>query len=336
MICIAPMMGWTDRHQRYLVRQLSRHVPVYTEMLAPEAILRGDAERYLRYHPAEHPVVFQLGGHDPGSLAAASKRIAEAGYDEVNFNCGCPSHKGSSRRFGAHLMKEPQLVAECLAAMAESGLPVSIKCRTGIDHDDSYEHLTNFVQTVRCDKLIVHARKAWLKGLSTRANRQVPPLQYDLVHRLKRDFPEKTIIINGAITEWSQAREHLRHVDGVMVGRRAYNDPMWLATVDRDFYAETAPPPTSVEVLRRLIPYLEAELERGTPLRHVARHLHGVYQQGRGARVWRIRVAQVEADRKSAIPNFEALIDLLETLTAEDRPSFGCPDLPPLRDRLAG
>jgi len=326
MICIAPMMGWTDRHQRYLVRQLSRHAPVCTEMLAPEAILRGDAERYLRYHPAEHPVVFQLGGHEPEALAAASRRIAEAGYDEVNFNCGCPSKKGSSRRFGAHLMKEPQLVAECLAAMAESGLPVSIKCRTGIDHDDSYEHLASFVETVRCDRLIVHARKAWLNGLSTRENRQVPPLQYDLVYRLKRDFPEKTIIINGGITEWAEAREHLRHVDGVMVGRRAYNDPLWLATVDRDFYGSPEAPPTAVQVLRRLLPYLEEELSRGTPLRAVARHLHGVYQQGRGARAWRVSVAQLESNQRSALANFQALIELLETLTSQDRPSFGCPD----------
>lgn len=326
MICIAPMMGWTDRHQRYLVRQISRHAPVCTEMLAPEAILRGDAERYLRYHPSEHPVVFQLGGHDPEMLAAASRRIAEAGFDEVNFNCGCPSQKGATRLFGAHLMKEPQLVRECLAAMAEAGLPVSIKCRIGVDHQDSYEELARFVDTVACPKVIVHARKAWLKGLSTRANRQVPPLQYDYVHRLKRDFPATTIIINGAITEWSQAHEHLRHVDGVMVGRRAYNDPLWLATVDRDFFGSPEPPPSAVEILRRLLPYLEEELARGTPLRAVARHLHGVYQQGRGARVWRMTVAQLEADRRSAVANFQKLIDLLEKLTSAERPSFGCPD----------
>ncbi len=326
MICIAPMMGWTDRHQRFLARQLSRHAPVYTEMLAPEAILRGDTQRYLRYHPEEHPVVFQLGGHQPDLLYRAALAIKAAGYDEVNFNCGCPSTKGATRLFGAHLMKEPQLVAECLAALAESGLPVSIKCRTGVDDLDSYDYLTGFVQQIKCRRLIIHARKAWLKGLSTRANRQVPPLQYDLVYRLKRDFPDHTIILNGGVTEWSEAKEHLRHVDGVMVGRRAYNDPMWLATVDRDFYHSPHPPPTGHEVLQRLIPYLEEEFCRGTPLRHVVRHLHGFYQHGRGARQWRMSIAQVEADRHSAVKNFEALIGLFQALTDLNRPSFGCPD----------
>lgn len=325
MICIAPMMGWTDRHQRYLVRQISRHVPVYTEMLAPEAILRGDAERYLRYHDEEHPVVFQLGGHEPDLLYRAALRIKEAGYDEVNFNCGCPSKKGASRLFGAHLMKQPAIVRECLAALEQSGLPVSVKFRTGVDDLDSYEHLASFVQQIGCKRLIIHARKAWLNGLSTRANRLVPPLQYDLVYRLKRDFPDHHVVLNGGVTEWSDAREHLQHVDGIMIGRRAYNDPMWLATIDRDFY-HSHHVPSGPEVLRKLIPYLEVELEKGTPLRHVVRHLHGFHQHGRGARQWRMTIAQIESDRRSAIPNFLALIDLLQTLTDLNRPSFGCPD----------
>lgn len=197
MISIAPMMGWTDRHQRYLARQISRHVPVFTEMRAPEAVLRAHAEQHLRHHEEEHPVVFQLGGHDPQLLAQAARAIAAAGYDEVNFNVGCPSPKGQKRRFGAHLMKEPALVRDCLAAMGEAvTIPVSIKARIGVDERDSYEELVDFVEIVRqsgCRTFILHARKAWLQGLSTRENRQVPPLRYDYVYRLKQDYPELTI-----------------------------------------------------------------------------------------------------------------------------------------------
>ena len=296
-ICIAPMLGWTDRHARFFFRQISARACVYSEMLAPEAILLGNKDFYLRYDPQEHPVVFQLGGNHPATLAAAARELERVGYDEINFNVGCPSAKGQANPWGAYLICNPRLVADCVSAMREAtSLPISVKTRIGVDRQDTYQPLADFVGTVKeggCSIFVIHARKAWLDGLSPKENRDVPPLRYDYVYRLKRDFPDLTIIINGGITEWSDARAHLDHVDGVMVGRRAYKDPYWLSTVDRDFFGATDPLPTQSEILRRCIPYVEQELARGTPLRYITRHMTRLYSQAPAAKAFRHHLAEV-------------------------------------------
>lgn len=298
------MLGWTDRHERFFLRQISRRVLLYSEMLAPEAIVLNERRmRYIEFDPQEHPVAFQLGGSQPALLAAAARKLEEMGYDEINFNVGCPAQGGHARAYGAHLMKTPDLVADCLKAMQDAvSIPVTIKTRIGIDHEDRYEPLAEFVEVVRrsgCRTFIVHARKAWLQGLSTRQNRLVPPLRYEYVYRLKREFPDLTVVINGQITEWDQVRQHLEHVDGVMIGRRAYKEPYWLATVDRDFFGhseEVASPP---EILRRCIPYVEKELARGTPLRDMVRHMVGLYRSAPAASAFR-RFLSIECHDKRA------------------------------------
>lgn len=290
-ICVAPMMEWTDRHCRYFMRLLSKHVYLYTEMVTCGAILHGDAAHALRFHSAEHPLALQLGGSDPADLAAGARIAAEFGYDEINLNVGCPSDRVQTGRFGACLMAEPQHVADCVAAMAAAvTLPVTVKCRIGIDHLDSYEHFRHFVATVAaagCKTFIVHARKAWLHGLSPKENRDVPPLRYDLVHRIKQELPHLEIIINGGITDLDQAETQLHHVDGVMMGRAAYHNPGLLVDVDRRFYHDPHPAPTQREVVERLLPYVEAQLTAGTQLHHITRHVLGLFQGQRGARAWR-------------------------------------------------
>lgn len=295
-VCIAPMMGWTNRHARYFHRQISRNVVVYSEMLAPEAIILGRKDRYIHYHPEEHPVAFQLGGHQPKVLAAAAKELQRVGYDEINFNVGCPSKKGKIQPFGAHLMKQPALVTQCLAAMGEAvDIPVTIKTRIGVDEQEGYQPLADFVGQVKesgCKVFIIHARKAWLDGLSTpRANREVPPLHYDYVYRLKREFPDLTVILNGGVTEWSDARQHLQHVDGVMVGRRAYKEPYWLAEVDREIFGAAEPKPSPPEILRRCLDYVQQELESGTHLRDMVRHMVGLYRSAPAAAAFRRHIA---------------------------------------------
>ena len=314
-ICVAPMLGWTDRHARFFLRQISRRVCLYSEMLSPEPIARGRGEAFIRYDPAEHPVAYQLGGSDPVTLTAAARVLERAGYDEVNFNVGCPSRKGKVGLFGAHLFRMPELVTRCVEAMqAAVSIPVTVKTRIGVDRDEArpsdepinrfsprplraedYEPLGAFVRAVSacgCRVFYIHARKAWLDGLSPHANRAVPPLCYDQVYRLKREHPDLTIVINGGITEWSEARKHLDEVDGVMVGRRAYKDPYWLATVDRDFFGSTEAPPTRLEILQRCVPYVERELARGTPLRAILRHMIALYRGASAARVFRRLVTE--------------------------------------------
>lgn len=285
------MMEWTDRHCRYFMRLLSRRAYLYTEMVTTGALLHGDAERLLRYDPAEHPVALQLGGSEPAALAACARLAADVGYDEVNLNVGCPSDRVQTGRFGACLMAEPALVADCVAAMrAAVALPVTVKTRIGIDEHDGYEHLLNFVTTVAaagCTSFIVHARKAWLHGLSPKQNREVPPLRYEFVHRLKRELPQLEIVINGGLTELGAAHAQLAHVDGVMLGRAAYHNPGLLLDVDRLFYGDERPAPTPHEVIERLLPYIERELAAGTSLHHLTRHMLGLYQGQRGARAWR-------------------------------------------------
>ena len=288
---VAPMMEWTDRHCRYFLRLLSRHCLLYTEMITTGAVLHGDRERLLGYHPAEHPVALQLGGSDPAELAECA-RIAEAlGYDEVNLNVGCPSDRVQSGRFGACLMAEPELVARCVGAMRDAvSIPVTVKSRIAIDDQAEWPTLRDFVTTVAetgCRRFIVHARKALLSGLSPKDNRDVPPLHYDLVYRLKAERPDLTVVLNGGVTSLAAADGHLAHVDGVMLGRAAYQNPYLLAEVDGRYFGAKTPPPTRHDVIDRLLPYIEAELSAGTPLKAMTRHLMGLFRDRPGARYWR-------------------------------------------------
>jgi len=291
--CVAPMMDWTDRHCRFFHRTMSRRARLYTEMVTSGAIMFGDRERLLGFDASEHPVALQLGGSDPLDLARAAEIGAGFGYDEINLNCGCPSDRVQSGRFGACLMAEPQLVGECVAAMRSavgSQVPVTVKNRIGIDDQDSEADLTRFIETVArggCEIFIVHARKAWLKGLSPRENRDVPPLDYERVYRLKAAFPELTIIINGGIETIEACARHLEAVDGVMLGRAAYKNPALLLEVDAALYGETAAPLLPSEVLQRMLPFIERELERGTRLSAIARHMIGLVNGKAGARLFR-------------------------------------------------
>ncbi|HPE73069.1 MAG TPA: tRNA dihydrouridine(20/20a) synthase DusA [Candidatus Competibacter sp.] len=303
LIAVAPMLDWTDRHYRYFIRLLSRHTLLYTEMVTTGAILRGDRQRLLAHDPTEHPLALQLGGSDPAELARCARIAADWGYDEINLNVGCPSDRVQSGRFGACLMAEPDLVAACVAAMrAATDLPVTVKTRIGIDERDSYQELADFVRRVAaggCTVFIVHARKAWLSGLSPKENREIPPLRHEVVHRLKRDFPELTIVLNGGLTTLEQVTEQLRQVDGVMIGRAAYENPYLLAEVDRRFFGSSAPPPNRHQAVRALLPYLEDRLRAGTPLQCMTRPILGLFQGIPGARAWR-RVLSERAWRHGA------------------------------------
>ncbi len=288
-LCIAPMMDWTDRHCRYFHRLLAPHARLYTEMITSAALVRGGQLRLLEHDPRERPLALQLGGSDPAELAFAAAAGAQAGYDEINLNVGCPSDRVQSGRFGACLMREPALVAECVSAMREAvDIPVTVKCRIGVDEQDAYADLQHFTESVRragVRVLIVHARKAWLKGLSPKENREVPPLDYARVHRLKREFPELVIVINGGIRSLADVHVQLAAVDGVMLGRAAYHDPYLLAQVEGELHGSTLP--SRVEVLQQMRPYVEAQLQRGTPLKQITRHLLGLYQGQPGARAFR-------------------------------------------------
>lgn len=289
--CIAPMMEWTDRHCRYFLRQISRHALLYTEMVTAHAVLHGDRRHLLGFDPAEHPVALQLGGSEPTDLAEAARVGEQAGYDEINLNLGCPSDRVQSGHFGACLMAEPQTVAACITAMQRAvNIPVTAKTRIGIDDRDSYTELADFIRMLAdcgCRTVIVHARKAWLQGLSPKENRTVPPLRYERVYRLKADFPGLVIVINGGIRTLDEASMHLEHVDGVMLGREAYHNPWVLAGVDQAFFDAAAPVPTREAVIERMLPYIERELERGSALKHISRHILGLYQGVPGARAWR-------------------------------------------------
>ena len=292
------MMDWSDRHCRHLFRILAPRALLYTEMIVAQAILRGDRTRLLEFDPAEHPVALQLGGSDPEDLAQAARIGAEQGYDEINLNVGCPSDRVQNASFGACLMARPVLVAECVAAMrAAVTAPVTVKCRIGIDEEDSDEFLDAFVDTVAatgCDTFIVHARKAILSGLSPRQNREIPPLRYDTVWRLKAARPRLCIVINGGIRTLEAAREQWAHVDGVMVGREAYHNPYFLAALDRAAWPDGAGGvPSPSEVVERMRPYIERELARGTPLHSITRHMLGLYAGRPGARAWRRSLSEL-------------------------------------------
>ncbi|MDO1528413.1 tRNA dihydrouridine(20/20a) synthase DusA [Fulvimonas sp. R45] len=288
-LSVAPMMDWTDRHCRYFHRLLSPHARLYTEMVTSAALVRGRQLRLLEHSQQEHPVALQLGGSEPAELAEAARLGARAGYDEINLNVGCPSDRVQSGRFGACLMREPALVGDCVKAMRDAvSVPVTVKCRIGVDDQDDYAGLQHFTETMLeagVGVLVVHARKAWLKGLSPKENREIPPLDYGRVYRLKREFPQLVVAINGGVTTVEEVWAHLEHVDGVMLGRAAYHDPYLLARLESALYGE--PLPAREDVLRRLRPYVEAELARGTALKHIIRHLLGLYQGEPGARGFR-------------------------------------------------
>ena len=294
--CVAPMMEWTDRHCRTFLRLISSRAFLYTEMVTADAVLHGDRVRVLGFNAAEHPVGLQLGGSDPERLAEAARIGAEWGYDEINLNIGCPSDRVQSGRFGACLMAEPALVAECVRAIADAvSVPVTVKCRIGIDDQDTEESLDRFVDTVAdagCMMFIVHARKAWLNGLSPKENREVPPLDYDRVHRLKARRSELAIVINGGLESLPHAAPHLVHVDGVMLGRAAYADPYLLANVDQVLYGEAEPPLTRLEVLDRYTDYVESELERGARFTAMTRHILGLFHGQPRARAFRRHIAE--------------------------------------------
>ncbi len=292
---VAPMMEWTDRHCRFFHRLLTRRALIYTEMITTGAVLRGDRARLLAFDPAEHPVALQLGGSDPRQLAQCARIAADLGYDEVNLNVGCPSDRVQEGRFGACLMAEPALVGDCIAAMkAAVGIPVTVKCRIGIDDQDPEEALEAIARAVEqagVDALIVHARKAWLEGLSPRENRDIPPLDYDLVHRLKAAHPGLVIVLNGGIADLDRAAAHLDRVDGVMMGRAAYQEPWRLLAVDPLLFGSPAPFAAPKAAAEALIPYIERELARGARLHAITRHVLGLFRSVPGARAFRRHLA---------------------------------------------
>jgi len=290
-ISVAPMMDWTDRHERSFLRLISRHAWLYTEMVTTGAILHGDRARLLAYDPAELPVALQLGGSEPDALAECARVGADLGYDEINLNVGCPSDRVQSGRFGACLMAEPELVARGVDAMrAAVDIPVTVKHRIAIDDQPEWETLIGFVDAVAaagCADVTVHARKAWLEGLSPRENREVPPLHYDLVYRLKAERPDLHVTINGGIETLAQASEHLAHVDGVMLGRAAYQNPYVLAAVDQRFFGSETAVPTRHEIIDAYLPYIEREIAAGTSLIAMTRHILGLFNGQPGARAFR-------------------------------------------------
>lgn len=306
---VAPMMDWTDRHCRYLHRQLSSRALLFTEMVTSAALVHGNVERLLAFDESEHPVAVQLGGSDPAELAAAVRICDEYGYDEINLNVGCPSDRVQSGKFGACLMAEPELVAECLKAMQDAtDTPVTVKCRIGIDDQDSEADLNRFVDTVLptgIDALYVHARKAWLKGLSPKENRDIPPLDYDRVYRLKQRLGDYPVYINGGITTLEASEEHIAHLDGVMLGRAAYHDPMILAKVDTRLFGATTPVPTLADIEVAMTAYAGRERSKGTRLNQITRHMLGLANGLPGARRFR-QILSVEACKSGAGPEIIA------------------------------
>ncbi len=316
------MMDWTDRHCRVFHRQLSRRALLYTEMVTAEAVLRGDRERLLGFDPCEQPLALQLGGSDPVKLAEAARIGSEEGYEEINLNVGCPSDRVQEGSFGACLMAEPHLVAECVASMRAKlpgRLPITVKCRIGIDEQDSEGDFQNFIETVAaagCGIFIVHARKAWLQGLSPKENREVPPLDYARVYRLKASRPDLIVVINGGIETLDEAETHLAHVDGVMLGRAAYQMPFLLADVDRRFFGGDRPAVTRADAVRAMLPYIAEHLAKGGRLNNVARHMLGLYHGQPRARAFRRHLSEY------GVGGGAALSVLLEALaTAEGLPA---------------
>ena len=308
------MMAWTDRHCRFLHRQLSGWALLYTEMVTADAVIRGDREMLIGFDPVEHPVAIQLGGSEPARLAEAARIAADFGYDEINLNVGCPSDRVQSGRFGACLMREPDLVADCVAAMREAvSVPVTVKCRLGVDDQEPEQALRAVVKACAnegVDTFIVHARMAWLKGLSPKENRDIPPLDYDLVYRVKRENPQLTVVVNGGIANLEEAERHLAHVDGVMLGRAAYHDPAILLDVDARFFGGERR--TMEEALEDFIQYIERELARGVPLNTMTKHMLGLFNGQPGGRLFRRHLSE-NATRRGA--GLEVLLEALAKIS---------------------
>ena len=300
---LAPMMDWSDRHCRMFWRSLTKDALLYTEMVTAPALINGDQQKLLRYHEAEHPIALQVGGSDPQQLAQAAKLAEQWGYDEINLNCGCPSDRVQQGTFGACLMAHPQLVADCIKAMQDAcSIPVTVKHRIGIDDQEDYPHMLEFVETIAatgCKTFIVHARKAWLKGLSPKENRDIPPLRYELVYQLKKERPDLEIIINGGIDSLEDCHTHLQHVDGVMLGRSAYHNPYLLASVDQQFYGSQKMLLNREEVFQDYLPYIVNELASGTRLSHISRHILGLFHGVPGGKHFR-RVISEQANKNDA------------------------------------
>ncbi len=309
---IAPMLDWTDRHCRYFHRLLTSETLLYTEMVTTGAIIHGKGD-FLAYNEEENPVALQLGGSNPQDLATCAKLAAERGYDEINLNVGCPSDRVQNGRFGACLMAEPQLVADCIAAMKEVvDVPVTVKTRIGIDDQDSYEFLTDFVSIVSekggCEQFTIHARKAWLSGLSPKENREIPPLDYPRAYQLKKDFSHLTIAVNGGVKTLEETKEHLKHLDGVMVGREAYQNPYILAEVDQQIFGLDKPIKKRTQVVQEMYPYIEQQLAKGAYLGHITRHMLGLFQNMPGARQWRRYISENAHKPGSGIEVVEAAL----------------------------
>jgi tRNA-dihydrouridine synthase A len=289
LISVAPMMDWTDRHDRFFLRLIAPHVLLYTEMVTAGALLHGDKNYLLQFDPSEHPLALQLGGNNPQQLASCAQFAEDWGYDEVNLNVGCPSDRVQSGQIGACLMLQPERVGDCVNAMHQVvKLPITVKCRIGVDDHDSYEELVHFIKMVAqagCQVFIIHARKAWLKGLSPKENREIPPLQYDVVRQIKKDFPHLTIIMNGGIKTLVDIDQHLTAVDGVMIGREAYSNPYFLAQIEQKYFS--ALENSRTQIITKLLPYIEQQLQKNTKLSHITRHILGLFHGQKGANKWR-------------------------------------------------
>ena len=295
-LSLAPMLDWTDRDFRYLCRLISKHTLLYTEMITTGALLHGDHQRFLAHDAIEYPMALQLGGSDPAELAKCAKLGAEAGYQEINLNVGCPSDRVQNGRFGACLMAEPRLVAECVTAMKQAvDIPITVKTRLGIDEHDSYEFLREFVGAVyqsEVDAVILHARKAWLKGLSPKENRDIPPLEYEKVYQIRQEFPDLHLDINGGIHTLDEAEKHLQQVDGVMMGRALYHQPYILAEADKRIFNDDRSIPSQHEIVELMLPYIEMRMKEGRPLKSITRHMLGLFQGLPGARRWRRHLSE--------------------------------------------
>lgn len=314
--CVAPMLDWSDRHCRVFWRLLSKQTVLYTEMVTTGALLHGDAERHLRFSDEEHPLALQLGGSDPADLAKSVRLAKDWGYDEINLNCGCPSDRVQNGFFGACLMARPSLVADCVKAMKDvSDIPITVKHRIGIDDQEGYGPLQEFVAAIDeagTDAVIVHARKAWLQGLSPKENREIPPLNYDFVYQLKQDFPALDVIINGGIHTLDDAISHLDHVDGIMMGRSAYQQPYILGDVDSVFYQAESTTRDRLAVLRAYYPYVESQLSSGSKLNHMSRHLLGLFNGEPGGKLYRRYVSQHAHQQGAGVEVLEGAAHIIE------------------------
>jgi len=319
--CIAPMMEWTDRHYRYLARLMSQHTFLYTEMVTSLALIHGDRSRFLTYNQEEHPVALQLGGNQAKQMAQAAEWGAEAGFDEININIGCPSDRVQAGGFGAYLMREPTRVADCVRAMkAVTETPITVKCRLGVDDDDSYAFFRDFVAEVAeagCELFVVHARKALLKGLSPRQNREIPELQYDKVYRIKQEFPSLEIILNGGVKSIPEMQQHLSQVDGVMIGREAYKHPQFLLDIDQVLFDQPGPDRNLTDVVRLYCRYMEGNLEQGVPLNAMAKHLLSLFQGVPGAKLWRRHLSEHIHQVGANVAVIEQALTLLQEDTAD-------------------